>query len=320
MDQQIVSYIQQQVKAGYDIRSITSFLMHQGYDPNSINEAAEFVNSQRLSSLIEYVRALMANRADPDTIKSQLLASGYPISDINQAFSHVQKKTRFPSLAIFMILVALVIFGLGLFFFWPRSGGGETASPDIIPAETDEGLNDNMGSEDITFDTESTVSFDTAADEDEGFETEDSGQMQGSDEEDIIFEQAEQASEEPLGSEEGDTEFSSETEDFEDLIDRASKESNVDSALSICEKEKNEMYKDACYDQLSKTFESSAICTKISDESLRDSCYLRIVLKSKDYSLCGSIMDSNLYSSCLSLQNTAPADNLTMDSFSGISI
>lgn len=299
MDQQLVSYIQQQLKNGYDINSIQNFLIQQGYPQKDVSEAAGFVNRQRLSSLADYARVSLSRGIDPDTIKSQLLASGYLIQDINQALSDAQTTHKpLPAKTILIVLVALVIFGLGLFFFWPSGKAGDTTRPDIIEENNTAGTTPA-----VSFDTEPTVSFDDE-------ETEPAG---GYEREQIKEEPFPEA---PAKEKTNAEEFSAETSDFDSLIERASKETDVDSALKMCNGEKNSMYRDACYDQLSKTFESSAICAKMEDETVRDQCYLRIVLKNKDYTLCSSIADQSLKESCITMQSTAPAKNTTMDSFS----
>lgn len=301
MNQQLVNYIQQQLKSGYDVNSIKNFLLQQGYNAKDVNEAVEFVNMHRLSSLIDYAKASLSKGTDPDTIKSQLLASGYQMPDINEALAKAgQKPSKLPTSTILIVLVALVIFGLGLFFFWP-SGPEETTSPGIIDYGAEDFEEDTGPA--IAFETEPTVSFEKEPEMEYGFEED-------------LYEEDEDLFEEFEEEEEfEEMDFSAETSDFEDLIERASQETNIDSALSICKEAENTMYMDACYAQLSKTFDSSAICAKITDESLRDECYLRIVLKNKDSSLCENIIDSSLYNSCTSISSTTPTENVTMGDF-----
>jgi hypothetical protein len=79
------------------------------------------------------------------------------------------------------------------------------------------------------------------------------------------------------------------------------------------------MYRDACYDQLSKSFDSATLCAKIEDQSLKDSCYMSTIMKNKDYTLCSEIQDSSLKSSCDSLKETFPSDgNLTVENIADI--
>ncbi|PIN85972.1 hypothetical protein COV19_07180 [Candidatus Woesearchaeota archaeon CG10_big_fil_rev_8_21_14_0_10_44_13] len=301
MNQQLVSYIQQQLRSGYDLNSIKSFLIQQGYNVKDVEESVSFVNQQRLSSLVDYIRSSLGRGIDPDTLRAQLSSSGYPMPDINEALSKATKRgSKFPSSAVLIILVALVIFGPGLFYFWPSSKAGGTTGPDIT--ETGTGAEDQG----IAFEKNPTVSAETPPPQEEiGQEAvRDTGTAE---EEDF---QIPPAAEQPSAEQ---VDFASETSDFESLMDRASKETDAERAMDICSKAENSMYKDACYDQLSKSFDNSAICAKIEDEEIRDQCYLRVVLKNKDYSLCENIVDSNLYNSCLSMQKTPPAENMTLD-------
>ncbi|MFO8016348.1 MAG: hypothetical protein R6U32_04535 [Candidatus Woesearchaeota archaeon] len=349
MNQQLISYIQQQIKNGYDLNSIRNFLLQQGYNPDEVNESAEFVNKQRLSSLIEYVKSSLKQGNDPDSIRSQLSASGYAMPDINEALKEAGKSSsKFPVKTLVIVLVALVVFGLGLLFFWPSGEAEEATGPDMTEGGDTGSPRQDMADEedtgdDLGFDTEKTVSFEDEEDdgtgEDEGFETgetnqspdenmtgegiETGGETQDELEEEDAQDEFEEVFSEENGGEENsaeDSDFSSKTSDFDSLIDEASDEENVDKALELCKKEENEMYRDACYDQLSKTFESVAICEKIHDQALQDSCYLRVVLKKRDYSLCENIVDSSLKSSCESLQNTAPPENATTDDLADLTV
>lgn len=303
INQQIVAYIQQQLKAGYDLTSIKNFLLQQGYIQKDVDESAGFVDGQRLSSLTDYIRNSLGSGADPDTIRSQLLSSGYPMPDINEALNGAQKSpSRLPTSNILIILVALVIFGLGLFFFWPKAGGT------TLPSVTEKNV-ETKSAPSIAFETKPAADTEKSPEQ----KTEAAGSQEDvSNAEDAKFKQEFSASQE-VPQEKSETAVTAETSDFENLIDKASKESNADNALAICDKAENSVYKDACYDQISKTFDSSAICAKIQDESLRDSCYLNIVLKNKDYSLCENIVDSSLHDSCVSMSQTPKPENTTVE-------
>ena len=305
MNQQLVDYIQQQVKNGYNLSAIKDFLIKQGYSQNDVNEAINFVSQQRLLPIINYIQDNLSRGVDQDTIKARLLAMGYQAPDINEALSRslVKKGVQIPTILI-IVLVASVIFGLGLFFLWPKAPQ-ETAGPSII--ETG-----GAGAGETTtpkFETKPTV------------ELKETKEEKPTEYADIVMPKPE-VEENVTGAEQpAPEEKPAVTEDmseFEDIINKASKETNVDNAVNICKGTDNAMYRDACYDQLSKSFDSSALCAKIEDQSLRDSCYMSIVMKKKDYTLCNDIIDASLKGSCESLKDNLPSGNLTFEDLADI--
>ena len=95
---------------------------------------------------------------------------------------------------------------------------------------------------------------------------------------------------------EEETEFQR-AEKVYDVIN-ASKDQKIMKAVQMCENTANEIYKDACFDQLSKATRDSSLCDKIIDSVQKDNCYKRTAIYTRNPELCQKVSDPSIRSEC----------------------
>ncbi len=294
MDPKLVEYIQKEISDGYSLNSIKLSLLKQGYPANTVDENINYV-MQEESALINYIKQQRARKIEDDVIKAALINSGYPVPDINNALNALKKTPK-----LIYILAALIIFGLGLYMFWPSS---EPASTKPSPGITEKEFGKEIIAEEIP---------EEPIPEEKGFEDFEKGLFEEENitnetAEEIVFEENKTAiseeGREEIPPEPEVTQFEEKTE-LEEIIEDV-ETSNVDTATQICTETDDNVYRDACFNQLAKSSSNPDYCENIINTEKKDSCYLSFILNSKDYSLCAKLVSEDLRQSCESLKETA---------------
>ena len=85
----------------------------------------------------------------------------------------------------------------------------------------------------------------------------------------------------------------------------APKQGNADrdSAIAFCRSVPDAVNRNACIDQLAKSFDDPTLCAEVQDIGARDTCYLTLALRDKNYALCTSISDQRVQRECSDLQS-----------------
>ena len=91
-----------------------------------------------------------------------------------------------------------------------------------------------------------------------------------------------------------------------DVINKAKElaESNPSQAASYCSEQDKENYRDSCYGAVSKVSEDSVYCDLIISKIKKDSCYTTAALNG-DYTVCDKIADKYLKLACNNLAETS---------------
>ncbi|MBU0536350.1 MAG: hypothetical protein KKE20_05255 [Nanoarchaeota archaeon] len=91
--------------------------------------------------------------------------------------------------------------------------------------------------------------------------------------------------------------------DFEEAekvyeVINATQDQKIMKAVQMCENTANEIYRDACFDQLSKATRDHSLCLKITDVNQRDNCYKRTAIYTRNSDICENIADPTTRSEC----------------------
>lgn len=78
----------------------------------------------------------------------------------------------------------------------------------------------------------------------------------------------------------------------------ASSDEKIMKAVQMCENTPNEIYKDACFDQLSKATRDYSLCSKITDSVQKDSCFKRTAIYTSNKEVCNQIADPQVRGEC----------------------
>ncbi|MFA6887885.1 MAG: hypothetical protein WC254_00130 [Candidatus Woesearchaeota archaeon] len=118
VDSRLVSYIQQQLKNGYDIAIIRNSLLQNNYPPEEIDAAFQSlggISKQQIQQLTEYIKQNITKGYSGQQIQQFLLQQGYPSTAINNAYQQAMKKSFGLSVKTLLIafLIILVIAALG---------------------------------------------------------------------------------------------------------------------------------------------------------------------------------------------------------------
>ncbi|MCX6707102.1 MAG: hypothetical protein NT001_03095 [Candidatus Woesearchaeota archaeon] len=82
-----------------------------------------------------------------------------------------------------------------------------------------------------------------------------------------------------------------------DVINATSDE-KIMKAVQMCDNTANEIYKDTCFDQLSKATRDYTLCSKITDSVQRDNCYKRTAIYTQNREVCSQIADPQIRGEC----------------------
>lgn len=120
VDTSLVSYIQQQLKNGYDLNTIRSFLIKNGYAQGEVAGAIQSIQIQQQRQetppsqqkmLVAYIKQYLQQGYSPQQIQATLLQKGYPPFTVQQAMISALKKPfsiPFPQLSKKMLLITLL--------------------------------------------------------------------------------------------------------------------------------------------------------------------------------------------------------------------
>jgi SOS response regulatory protein OraA/RecX len=78
----------------------------------------------------------------------------------------------------------------------------------------------------------------------------------------------------------------------------ASRDEKIMKAVQMCENTANEIYKDACFDQLSKATRDQSLCSRITDSVQKDNCYKRTAIYTRNKEVCNEIADPQIRGEC----------------------
>jgi hypothetical protein len=120
VDTSLVTYMQQQLKNGYDINTIRSFLLKNGYPPAEVAAAIQSIQAQQQRQtaapaqqkmLVGYIKQSLQQGYTPQQIQTTLLQRGYPSFIVQQAMSSALKKPfsiPIPHFSKKMLLITLL--------------------------------------------------------------------------------------------------------------------------------------------------------------------------------------------------------------------
>jgi hypothetical protein len=137
VDIRLVNYIQQQVQVGYDLQTIRTFLLTNGYQQQAVDEAIQFIQKPQRPKkqpsqeqlLVTYIKKYMQQGYTAQQIQQTLLQRGYPPFTVQKAIKKATKKGfSLPHIAlpnvskrtlliiVLLILIIISILGIGWFF------------------------------------------------------------------------------------------------------------------------------------------------------------------------------------------------------------
>ena len=133
VDVRLVNYIKEQLSHGYDINTIRTFLIKNGYGQGDVDSAIQYLQAgqkrsydqpSQVKMLVSYVKQYLVQGYSPAQIEEWLVQKGYPEYTVQKAVTKALKKElgfRLPSkkiiLVIFLILLIIVsVAGIAWFF------------------------------------------------------------------------------------------------------------------------------------------------------------------------------------------------------------
>ncbi|MFC1754106.1 hypothetical protein ACFL96_12070 [Thermoproteota archaeon] len=259
-NQALLDYIQNQIRKGYTISSVKDFLIKQGYNLNEVNSAIAEVHNQRIASIKSYADQEVNAGTDINTVKNKLKSYGYTAEEINKA---VSKKSAIPAIPkiptpILIGIGVLIVIAVGLYFI-------AKPTTDLLPGDDDEPV-------------------------DTGFkppvEVDDDDYEKPPEPEPVTPAPAPPPEEEIIA---GDKPYK---------VINATDNRKIQKAIEMCEKTANEIYRDACFDQLAKATRDHSLCASITDSVQKDKCYKRTAIYIRDQKICDYIADPRIKSDC----------------------
>ncbi|MCX8147166.1 MAG: hypothetical protein N3D84_01725 [Candidatus Woesearchaeota archaeon] len=259
LNQVLVDYIQNQIRKGYDIETIRNFLISQGYNADEVNSCIDFITKDRINSLVNYIKQEMKAGGSRQEIMSRLVSFGYKDDEVSKAMEKVGKK--FPNYAIIAVLIVLAAIGFSMFY--------TSTSPSPTIVETKQ----------IIKQTGKTVPAAIP--------------IAQADKEPLILANETEA---PVEKKEEikKEEF---TPTRYEVID-STKDSKIIRAVEMCSNTANDIYRDACFDQLAKATRDHTLCARIIDSVQKDKCYKRTAAWTGNKALCDNIVDPQMRSEC----------------------
>ncbi len=124
VDTSLVAYMQQQLKNGYDMNTIRSFLLKNGYPPAEVAAAIQYLQAQQQRQttaptqqkmLVSYIKQYLQQGYTLQQVQTTLLQRGYPPFIVQQAMNRALKKPfsiPFPMLSkktLLVIFLSLLI-------------------------------------------------------------------------------------------------------------------------------------------------------------------------------------------------------------------
>lgn len=113
-DSRLISYIQQQLRNGYDANTIRNALLQNNYPLQEINaafRAIEGVSQQQIQQLAASIKQNLAKGYSPQQIQQFLVQSGFSAAAVASAFQLAVKK-RFPAKTLLLVFLSLLIIGV----------------------------------------------------------------------------------------------------------------------------------------------------------------------------------------------------------------
>jgi hypothetical protein len=316
MGEDLLQYIDQQLRSGYQPAAIRSYLVNAGYSSQDVEQAFSVLQNR-------YAHPYYSSQGqDPAAVyREQMRKMGYTEKQIedyleSQGLVHVpEQKKRFDlseDLAkldrllerfnisrstfflvcggIFCIVAMLTVIIL-------ISGGGKnppapvyTGPDDVtVPDETedvDEPLFPDIEEEEVPDTTEP-----------EPFEDDNNTPP------DDIFVDADDAQDTPSGPSsvvDSGTSLAGSASAFEvrmqDIISLAA--TNVDAAKVACEEFEEQVYGDICFSQIASKTDNQAFCSYIENSQKHDECLIRQAMKFNDFSGCATYKTERLKKTC----------------------
>ncbi|MBD3313193.1 hypothetical protein GF345_02005 [Candidatus Woesearchaeota archaeon] len=263
-DPALMDYVQNQIRKGYSLDYIKNFLLDQGYDSSQVGKIAEAVEHDRLDSIKSYINQEINAGYNINDIRARLLSYGYQPEEVDKAMkSGAKKSTNIPVIAV---IAVLIIIGGILYFI-------------VSPSDDTPGVSFDEGDDEQELDSEDDVGIAPVVDIEEEEETEQEQETP------------------PEIPEPEETEFDRVEKVYE--VINASQDEKIMRAVQMCENTANEIYKDACFDQLSKATRDHSLCLKISDLQQRDQCFKRTAIYTQNENICEEISDPALKSECM---------------------
>ncbi|HLC46376.1 MAG TPA: hypothetical protein VJI75_01400 [Candidatus Nanoarchaeia archaeon] len=290
---QLVPYIQDQLRKGYTSAQVRTFLVANNYSPEDVDHAMNTALKDRLSSLNSFAKQEAAKGTSPEQLRQQLLSYGYSPGDVDQAISHAIGRKPIGAL-IAVMLVGVLILGMVWFFALRQAEEPSANVPVTAPIKTS--LNASVkipsavktpkipilnipianksAAEDIPKNDTPTQLDTTAVPEKNVSEIQ-------------------QPTQEQPASQAGDQQPAAQK-----VINATAQQENVQRAANICREVENPIYHDACFDQVSKASNDPEYCLNIVSATLKDDCYMRFVLKDNNISLCDRLSDVSGQDAC----------------------
>ncbi len=121
LDNRLLSYVQQQLQAGYTATAIRTALLQGGYPPQTVDETFQCIKQQK-EQLIAYCKQYLSKGYSAQQIQQFLVQNQYPQQLVEEALVKAQKKPfQYPKLSSKMLLfsfISLLILAIVVASFW----------------------------------------------------------------------------------------------------------------------------------------------------------------------------------------------------------
>ncbi len=135
VDSSLISYIQQQLRNGYDANTIKNALLQNNYPPQEIDaafQALSGVSPQQVQQLATYIKQNLAQGYSLQQIQQFLLQQGYPPAAVQQAFQKALKKPfKVSTKSILIVFLSLLIIAIVAATAWFFMNIQTTTEPEI---------------------------------------------------------------------------------------------------------------------------------------------------------------------------------------------
>ena len=313
-DQQISQYIQQQLRKGFSSSKIRTFLVGHGYNAPDVDAALNAVMRDRVNSLTSYVKGERAKGFNPADIRVRLQQYGYAAGDIDTAMAAAAGT---PVAAIVLILLILALVG-GAVFYFGFTKSSFAKSPDTFQ-EYDEFKDKGAQAAPEKIAENKTA---LKPKNESAAKKPDQGQPSGKNGTSSEGPLNESAGEEPVqpagkngtaakppqeepivpAAEEPEEKAAEPKKEPPAEIRGTVREEDVARAAEICRSNTNEIYRDSCFDQVSKAAGDPEFCSNIISTERKDDCYMRFVIKDDNFALCEKLEDAVTHDLCVSLE------------------